>query len=76
MHDVYCIECIKPKVQYHLCSLVFFYSPHQDDFVVLHVTNEYDTVFESVFKTEFLTLLSEKYTAQTRKTLVVSFGKR
>ena len=50
-------------------------SPQQDDFVVLHVTNEYDTVFESVFKTEFLTLLSEKYTAQTRKTLVVSFGK-
>lgn len=44
--------------------------------MVLHVNNEYDTVFESVFKTEFLTLLAEKYTAQTRKTLVVSFGKR
>ncbi|KAL5481739.1 hypothetical protein EMCRGX_G021967 [Ephydatia muelleri] len=68
------VEQMKRQIAIEAVSSVSL-SPHQDDFVVLHVTNEYDTVFESVFKTEFLTLLSEKYTAQTRKTLVVSFGK-
>ena len=28
-------------------------SPFQDDFVVLHVSNEYDTVLETPLKTEF-----------------------
>ena len=51
-------------------------SPYKDDFVVLHVREEYDTVMESVLKTEFLTLLSEKYTTLTRSTLPVNFGRR
>ncbi len=54
----------------HTCS------PYQDDFVVMHVRDEYDTVMESVLKTEFLTLLSEKYTTLTRGTLPVNFGRR
>lgn len=38
--------------------------------------DEYDTVMETVLKTEFLTLLSEKYTTITRGTLPVNFGRR
>ena len=52
------------------------HSPYQDDFVVVHVRDEYDSVLESVLKTEFLTLLSEKYTTLTRSTLTVHFGRR
>ena len=52
------------------------YSPYQDDFVVLHVRGEYDTVIETVLKTEFLTLLSEKYTTMTRANLQFSFNRR
>ena len=48
-------------------------STKQDDFVVLHVPSEYDTLMEMVFKTEFLTLLSEKIAAAGRGTLRVDF---
>lgn len=68
------VEVIKRKIPLDKISSISL-SPLQDDFVVLHVREEYDTVFESVFKTEFLTLLSEKYTAITRGTLPVSFGR-
>jgi len=51
------------------------YSPYQDDFVVLHVRDEYDTVIETVLKTEFLTLLSEKYNTLTRSTLSFTFNR-
>lgn len=46
-------------------------STKQDDFAVLHVPSEYDTVMELVFKTEFLTLLADKYRAATGGTLKV-----
>ena len=49
-------------------------SPYQDDFMVLHIKDEYDTVVQTVFKTEFITLLSEKYQKATRQTLRVDFG--
>lgn len=49
-------------------------SPFQDDFVVMHVPNEYDNVFETVFKTEFLTTLSDKYLAATGRKLTVNFS--
>jgi len=32
-----------------------------DDFFVLHVPSEYDNVFESVFKTELVSLIREKF---------------
>ena len=51
-------------------------SPYQDDFMVLRVNNEYDTVVETVFKTEFLTLLSQKYKTVARRDLVVEFSQR
>ena len=51
-------------------------SPYHDDFMVLRVNNEYDTVVETVFKTEFLTLLSQKYKTVARRDLVVEFSQR
>ena len=52
------------------------FSPFQDDFVVLHVLNEYDTVIETPLKTEFLTLLSEKVKTLTQTSLQVTFNRR
>ena len=51
-------------------------SPYQDDFVVLHVVNDYDSVMETPLKTEFLTLLAEKFKSLTQGTLQVSFDRR
>ena len=44
--------------------------------MIMHVREEYDTVLESVLKTEFLTLLSEKYNHLTRTTLSFTFSRR
>ncbi len=44
--------------------------------MILHVREEYDTVLETVLKTEFLTLLSEKYNHLTRTSLSFTFNKR
>ena len=44
--------------------------------MVLHVRDEYDTVMETVLKTEFLTLLSEKFTTLTKATLPFTFNRR
>ena len=51
----------------------FYSSTLQDDFVVLHVPGEYDTVFETVFKTEFLTVLTKKYEAEVGRPLTLDF---
>ena len=48
-----------------------FSSGLQDDFLVIHVQNDYDSILESVFKTEFLTLLAKKYENITNKKLKV-----
>lgn len=40
----------------------------------MHIPNEYDTPMEMVFKTEFLTLLSEKYETATSRSLTVNFS--
>ncbi len=56
----------------HTCP----HSPFQDDFVVLHVKGEYDSVMETVLKTEFLTLLSEKYQTITSSKLSFTFNRR
>ncbi len=55
---------------------VYFFSPHQDDFFVIHVKDDFDSVLESVLKTEFLTLLSEKYKTLTNHHLSFVFNKR
>lgn len=67
------IEVVKRKIPVDRFTSVSL-SPLQDDFVVLHVRDEYDTVVETVFKTEFLTLLSEKYKHLTNQTLRVEIA--
>ena len=52
------------------------HSPFQDDFFVLHVKDDFDSVLESVLKTEFLTLLSEKYKTLTNHHMTFAFNKR
>ena len=49
-------------------------SPQQDDFVVVHIPGEYDSVLETVFKTEFLTLLSSKYEDAVSKKLRIDIN--
>ncbi|XP_019861454.1 PREDICTED: unconventional myosin-Ie-like, partial [Amphimedon queenslandica] len=49
-------------------------SPLQNDFFVIHVANDFDSVLESVLKTEFLTLLSEKYKHLTQNQLKFQFN--
>ena len=39
--------------------------------MVIHVQNDYDSILESVFKTEFLTLLAKKYENITKRKLQV-----
>ncbi|XP_069798544.1 myosin IEb [Narcine bancroftii] len=45
----------------------------QDDFIVVHEAR-YDSVLESSFKTEFLSLLSKRYTERTQKKLPLKFA--
>ncbi|XP_066491112.1 unconventional myosin-Ie [Tiliqua scincoides] len=48
-------------------------STMQDDLFVLH-EQEYDSLLESVFKTEFLTLLSKRFEEKTQRRLVLKFS--
>ena len=57
-------------------NVVYFSSPLQDDFIVLHIPGEYDSVLETVFKTEFLTLLSSKYQDSLSRQLKVDITSR
>ena len=56
-----------------LCTLSC--SPFQDDFFILHVQDDFDSVLYTVLKTEFLTLLSEKYKAITQNQLRFTFNR-
>jgi len=67
------VEIVKRKLKMdQIASLSL--SPFQDGFIVIHVPTEYDTVIESVFKTEFLTLISAKYEAALNKKLKIDFN--
>ncbi|WAQ98849.1 MYO1E-like protein [Mya arenaria] len=46
----------------------------QDDLMVLHIQNDYASVLESVFKTEFLSLLTKRYKDKTGKDLRLQFS--
>uniref|UniRef100_A0A8D0F7M9 Myosin IE n=1 Tax=Strix occidentalis caurina TaxID=311401 RepID=A0A8D0F7M9_STROC len=48
-------------------------SPMQDDIFILH-EQEYDSLLESVFKTEFLSLLSKRYEEKTQRKLPLKFS--
>lgn len=48
----------------------------QDDYFILNVQNDYGSLLENVFKTEFLTVLSKKYKERTGKELYIQFSDR
>jgi len=48
-------------------------STRQDDFFVIFVKEEYPSILESVFKTEFLTVLSDKFAATTGQNVNINF---
>ncbi|XP_068688023.1 unconventional myosin-Ie-like isoform X1 [Montipora foliosa] len=66
-------EAVKRKLQMKSIGSVSL-SPMQDDFIVVHIPGEYDSVLETVFKTEFLTLLSSKYQESTNRQLKVDIS--
>ncbi|MEQ2178616.1 hypothetical protein GOODEAATRI_015909 [Goodea atripinnis] len=51
------------------------FSSRQDDFFILHEA-QYDSLLESNFKTEFLSLLSKRYEEVTHRKLTISFSDR
>lgn len=50
-------------------------STRQDDFFILHEF-QYDSLLESTFKTEFLSLLCKRYEEVTKRKLSISFSDR
>lgn len=54
-------------------SLQSLCSTMQDDLFILH-EQEYDSLLESVFKTEFLSLLAKRYEEKTQKQLPLKFS--
>lgn len=50
-------------------------STRQDDYFVLH-ESQYDSLLESTFKTEFLSLLCKRYEDVTKRKLTISFSDR
>uniref|UniRef100_A0AAY4EHV4 Myosin IF n=1 Tax=Denticeps clupeoides TaxID=299321 RepID=A0AAY4EHV4_9TELE len=67
-------EVLKRKLDIGSIRLVSL-STRQDDFFILHEA-QYDSLLESMFKTEFLSLLSKRYEELTRNKLALSFNDR
>ncbi|KAK2835280.1 hypothetical protein Q5P01_015764 [Channa striata] len=67
-------EVLKRKMEFGSISSVSL-STRQDDFFILHET-QYDSLLESNFKTEFLSLLAKRYEEVTKRKLTISFGDR
>ncbi|KAI6652209.1 Unconventional myosin-Ie-like isoform X2 [Oopsacas minuta] len=67
------IESVERKIPLESIASISI-SELQDDFVIMHIPLEWDAVIETVFKTELLTLMAEKYQTVTRKKLQINFG--
>ncbi|XP_011617670.1 unconventional myosin-If [Takifugu rubripes] len=67
-------EVLKRKMEFGSISSVSL-STRQDDFFVLHEF-QYDSLLESTFKTEFLSLLCKRYEETTKRKLAISFSDR
>lgn len=66
------VKVVKRRIAFKDISGISL-STMADDFFILHVGSEYDTVMTSVFKTEFLTVLNEKFSEQTGRKLNITF---
>lgn len=67
------VEVIKRKLDFENISHVSL-STLQDDFLILHMKEDYDSFLEMMFKTEFLLLLNKKYQAQLGRDITVKFS--
>ncbi|XP_030640180.1 unconventional myosin-If [Chanos chanos] len=67
-------EVLKRKLEISSIRTVSL-STRQDDFFILHEA-QYDSLLESMFKTEFLSLLCKRYEEQTKNKLSLSFSDR
>ncbi|XP_020512052.1 unconventional myosin-If [Labrus bergylta] len=67
-------EVLKRKLEFTSISSVSL-STRQDDFFIIHEA-QYDSLLESNFKTEFLSLLSKRYEEVTKRKLTISFTDR
>ncbi|KAG1651263.1 Unconventional myosin-Ie [Nymphon striatum] len=66
-------EVVKRKIDLQNLSHVSV-STKQDKFIILHVKNDYDSLLESVFKTEFITVLNQKMKAKFHIPLRITFS--
>ncbi|KAG8454739.1 hypothetical protein GDO86_001093 [Hymenochirus boettgeri] len=64
-------EVLKKKVEIQSIQS-FSLSTHQDDFFILHEA-DHDTLMESMFKTEFISLICKRYEELTRRKLGLNF---
>uniref|UniRef100_A0A8C2KHD2 Osteoclast-stimulating factor 1 n=1 Tax=Cyprinus carpio TaxID=7962 RepID=A0A8C2KHD2_CYPCA len=65
-------EVLKRKIDVEKIMAVSL-STMQDDFMILH-EQEYDSLLECVFKTEFISLLARRYEERTQKKLPLKFS--
>ncbi|XP_025058621.1 unconventional myosin-Ie isoform X3 [Alligator sinensis] len=65
-------EVLKRKIEVERVLTVSL-STLQDDMFILH-EQEYDSLLESIFKTEFLSLLSKRYEEKTQRKLPLKFS--
>ncbi|XP_053559787.1 unconventional myosin-Ie [Bombina bombina] len=65
-------EVLKRKIELQNIQSVSM-STLQDDFLIVH-ESQYDSVLESVFKTEFLSLLYKRFEERTQKKLPLKFN--
>ncbi|KAI8478266.1 Unconventional myosin-Ie, partial [Branchiostoma belcheri] len=66
-------EVIKRKLGLEMITSVSL-SPLQDSFFVLHIQDDYDSLLESVFKTEFLMILAERFEKICARKLPINFS--
>ncbi|KAL4227974.1 Unconventional myosin-If [Mactra antiquata] len=67
------VEVVKRKLPLEQVQSAAF-STMQDDIFILHIQNDYASVLESLFKTEFLSLLTKRYKDKTGKELRLQFS--
>ncbi|XP_029044083.2 unconventional myosin-Ie-like isoform X3 [Osmia bicornis bicornis] len=67
------VEVIKRKLSFNQISHVSL-STLQDDFLIIHTKEDYCSLLELVFKTEFLISLNKRYFKETGHTLNIKFS--
>ncbi|XP_052276602.1 unconventional myosin-Ie-like isoform X2 [Dreissena polymorpha] len=67
------VEVVKRQLPLEQVQSIAF-STMQDDLFVMNIQNDYASVLESIFKTEFLSLLTKRYKDKTGKELRLIFS--